>query len=104
MGSVTHFLVPLIAIIAIILYHVPPPSPLPSSSPICTPKTYPSKPILSSSDKKYDIVVMGATGVTGKQVTRYLDDRGVNFAIAGRNMEKLKKVKVRAKAGERSEP
>jgi len=47
---------------------------------------------------------MGATGVTGKQVTRYLDDRGVNFAIAGRNMEKLKKVKVRAKAGERSEP
>ena len=48
-------------------------------------------------DKKYDLVVWGATGFTGKLVVEYLKDsygigKGLRWAIAGRNMTKLKSI------------
>ncbi len=47
--------------------------------------------------KKYDIVVWGATGFTGKWVAKHLfdthQDSGLNWAIAGRNAEKLNEVR-----------
>lgn len=47
--------------------------------------------------REYDLVVWGATGFTGQLVCEYLNDRlkGTNFnwAIAGRNLSKLEKVK-----------
>ena len=47
--------------------------------------------------KKYDVVVWGATGFTGKLVAEYLKNtygkgKGLKWAIAGRNMTKLKSV------------
>ncbi len=45
-------------------------------------------------DRKYDIVLLGATGFTGNYVARYLAtyaiQENINWAIAGRNVEKLK--------------
>ena len=47
--------------------------------------------------KEYDFVVYGATGFTGKLVVEYLvekysNDSEVTWALAGRNLEKLKSV------------
>jgi short subunit dehydrogenase-like uncharacterized protein len=50
----------------------------------------------SSSNRDYDIVLFGATGFTGKLVAEYLAQhapKGVRWAIAGRNKEKLEAVK-----------
>ena len=47
-------------------------------------------------NKKYDIVVYGATGFTGKLVCEYLDSHdeisSIKWAIAGRNIDKLNRV------------
>jgi short subunit dehydrogenase-like uncharacterized protein len=45
--------------------------------------------------KDYDIVIYGATGFTGKLCAKYLSENtnGINWAIAGRNKEKLEDVK-----------
>ena len=44
-------------------------------------------------DKKYDIVVHGATGFTGKLICEYLslnnDKERIKWSISGRNEEKL---------------
>lgn len=50
-----------------------------------------------SQNKKYDIVILGATGFTGNLVveyfvTRHAETPGLRWAIAGRNSEKLKKL------------
>jgi short subunit dehydrogenase-like uncharacterized protein len=45
----------------------------------------------------YDVVVFGATGFTGRQAAEYLDDHaqaGLRWAIAGRNADKLAKVRA----------
>ena len=51
-----------------------------------------------NSTKKFDFVVYGATGFTGKLVVEYLvskygDDETVSWAMAGRSIEKLQSVK-----------
>ena len=45
--------------------------------------------------KDYDIVIYGATGFTGKLCAKYLSENAndINWAIAGRNKEKLEDVK-----------
>ena len=45
--------------------------------------------------KDYDIVIYGATGFTGKLCAKYLSENAndINWAIAGRNKEKLEEVK-----------
>ena len=45
--------------------------------------------------KNYDIVIYGATGFTGKLCAKYLSENAndINWAIAGRNKEKLEEVK-----------
>jgi len=45
--------------------------------------------------KDYDIVIYGATGFTGKLCAKYLSENtnDINWAIAGRNKEKLEEVK-----------
>ncbi len=46
--------------------------------------------------KKYDIIVYGATGFTGKRAAAYMQKNAgidIKWAIAGRNQEKLQKVK-----------
>ena len=50
------------------------------------------------SERKFDVIVFGATGYTGKLVAEYMkdeygDDESIKWAIAGRNMEKLMQVK-----------
>ena len=50
-----------------------------------------------SETKKYDFIVFGATGFTGKLVVEYLVERylgnpEIKWALAGRNLEKLKTV------------
>jgi len=50
------------------------------------------------SEQKFDVIVFGATGYTGKLVAEYMkdeygDDESIKWAIAGRNMEKLMLVK-----------
>ncbi len=48
--------------------------------------------------KTYDLVVYGATGFTGRLVAQYLDAHGpqdLRFALAGRNLEKLEKIKAK---------
>ena len=47
---------------------------------------------------KYDFVIYGATGFTGKLVVEYAMNKyntneDISWAIAGRNKEKLKEVK-----------
>ncbi len=51
-----------------------------------------------SSSRKFDIVVYGATGFTGQLVaeyfaTHYRDDKQLKWAMAGRNLDKLAKVR-----------
>jgi short subunit dehydrogenase-like uncharacterized protein len=51
-----------------------------------------------NSAKKFDFVVYGATGFTGKLVVEYLvskygDDQNISWAMAGRSIEKLQSVK-----------
>lgn len=49
-------------------------------------------------DKKFDIVLFGATGFTGQLVAEYLAehaDTAVSWAIAGRNQQKLENVRAR---------
>ena len=47
-------------------------------------------------DKKYDMVIFGATGFTGKLICNYIskhkDAKNLNWAIAGRNKEKLEEI------------
>ena len=50
------------------------------------------------SEKEFDVVIFGASGYTGKLVAEYMhdqygDDQSINYAIAGRNTEKLLEVK-----------
>jgi len=50
------------------------------------------------SERKFDVIVFGATGYTGKLVAEYMkdeygDDESIKWAIAGRNMDKLMLVK-----------
>lgn len=50
------------------------------------------------SEQKFDVIVFGATGYTGKLVAEYMkneygDDENIKWAIAGRNMDKLMQVK-----------
>ena len=50
------------------------------------------------SERKFDVIVFGATGYTGKLVAEYMkdeygDDESIKWAIAGRNMDKLIMVK-----------
>ena len=59
-----------------------------------------SDDIIPLEDRKYDLVVMGATGFTGSLCVRYLAKTyGINketkWAIAGRSQSKLDKVKQR---------
>ena len=48
------------------------------------------------SEKEYDVVVFGATGFTGQYVAdelaRVAEEEHVKWAVAGRNVDKLKKV------------
>ena len=49
---------------------------------------------------QYDFVIYGSTGFTGKLVVEYAisqygNDKDISWAIAGRNEEKLKKIKDR---------
>ena len=51
-----------------------------------------------NSTKKFDFVVYGATGFTGRLVVEYLvskygDDQNISWAMAGRSIEKLQSVK-----------
>ena len=47
-------------------------------------------------NRKYDIIVFGASGFTGKLVSEYLfkskDSKNISWAIAGRDEDKLKKI------------
>ena len=48
--------------------------------------------------KKFDFVVYGASGFTGKLVVEYIvsqygSDENISWALAGRNIEKLQSVK-----------
>lgn len=54
--------------------------------------------MLNTNDKKYDVVIFGATGFTGKLVveyflSQYADNDQISWAMAGRNMEKLAQVR-----------
>ena len=48
------------------------------------------------SNKKYDLVIYGATGFTGRLICEYLsthkDTAGLNWAIAGRDTAKLESI------------
>ena len=51
-----------------------------------------------STDKKFDFVVYGASGFTGRLVVEYLNskysgDTNISWAMAGRSIDKLNKVK-----------
>jgi hypothetical protein len=67
-------------------------------TPIDSGITVVSKDVIDRKDRKYDVVVMGATGFTGKLCVRHLAKTyGVNdkvkWAIAGRSQSKLDQVK-----------
>lgn len=54
--------------------------------------------MLNKANKKYDVVIFGATGFTGKLVveyflSQYATDSNVSWAMAGRNLEKLAEVR-----------
>ena len=54
--------------------------------------------MLNTNDKKYDVVIFGATGFTGKLVveyflSQYAENVQISWAMAGRNMEKLAQVR-----------
>lgn len=48
-------------------------------------------------ERKYDVIILGATGFTGQITSRYLashvETEGIRWAIAGRNKEKLENVR-----------
>ena len=46
-------------------------------------------------DRKYEIIVYGATGFTGQICCKYLRDnyKDLTWAISGRNLEKLEQIK-----------
>jgi short subunit dehydrogenase-like uncharacterized protein len=46
---------------------------------------------MSLSEREFDVVVFGATGVTGRQVARYLTEVGASWAAAGRDPAKLER-------------
>jgi short subunit dehydrogenase-like uncharacterized protein len=46
---------------------------------------------MSASAPQFDVVVFGATGVTGREVARYLHSNGANWAAAGRDAAKLER-------------
>ena len=48
-------------------------------------------------NKKYQIVIFGATGFTGELCVKYMSEKypDVSIAIAGRNKEKLEMVRTR---------
>jgi short subunit dehydrogenase-like uncharacterized protein len=54
--------------------------------------------MLNSANKKYDVVIFGATGFTGKLVveyflSQYAGNKQISWAMAGRNLEKLAQVR-----------
>eukprot|EP00526_Cylindrotheca_closterium_P011807 CAMPEP_0113630298 /NCGR_PEP_ID=MMETSP0017_2-20120614/15740_1 /TAXON_ID=2856 /ORGANISM="Cylindrotheca closterium" /LENGTH=485 /DNA_ID=CAMNT_0000540753 /DNA_START=318 /DNA_END=1775 /DNA_ORIENTATION=+ /assembly_acc=CAM_ASM_000147 len=58
-----------------------------------------AKDIIPQKDRKYDVVMLGATGFTGQLAVRHLaktygcsGENGVNWAVAGRSKDKLNKV------------
>lgn len=57
---------------------------------------------MSDSDRQYDIVVWGATGVAGRLVTEHLTERyspeTISLAIGGRNEERLRDVETQLTA------
>ncbi|MBX3199330.1 MAG: saccharopine dehydrogenase NADP-binding domain-containing protein [Labilithrix sp.] len=67
--------------------------------------TRPTPPPVPLEDRRFDVVLFGATGFTGKLVAEYLaahaDANGVRWAIAGRNKGKLEA--VRTELGARDE-
>jgi len=44
-------------------------------------------------NRPYDVALYGATGFTGSLTARWLQDRGANFCLAGRNRDKLERVR-----------
>tara|TARA_B100000579_G_scaffold422706_1_gene425007 strand:- start:1099 stop:2292 length:1194 start_codon:yes stop_codon:yes gene_type:complete len=50
-------------------------------------------------NKEFDLIIFGATGFTGKIAVKYLDDNypSLNWAISGRNLDKLKKISSNTK-------
>ena len=50
-------------------------------------------------NKKYDIVIHGASGFTGKLICNYLfhhiDSKSIKWAISGRNKSKLKEISLK---------
>lgn len=50
---------------------------------------------MKSSDREFDIILLGATGFTGRRAAKYLKNHSspaLNWAIAGRNIDKLKEL------------
>ena len=47
-------------------------------------------------DKKFDIIIYGATGFTGQLCVKYLSKNAndINWAIAGRNIDKLNAIRA----------
>ena len=43
--------------------------------------------------RDFDLVLLGATGFTGKLVAQYLDKHAMRWALAGRNPDKLEEVR-----------
>jgi short subunit dehydrogenase-like uncharacterized protein len=52
---------------------------------------------MTTPSRQYDLVLFGATGITGRGIAEYIVDRlesvKVNWAIAGRSEDRLRKVK-----------
>jgi short subunit dehydrogenase-like uncharacterized protein len=44
---------------------------------------------LAASERQFDVVVFGATGITGRQVAKYLAGTGASWAAAGRDAAKV---------------
>jgi short subunit dehydrogenase-like uncharacterized protein len=50
---------------------------------------------MSSTGRQYDLVVLGATGYTGKYIAEYVQEHGatdLRWAIAGRSAKKLEEL------------
>ena len=45
-------------------------------------------------DKEFDLIIFGGSGFTGKLVLEYMSEKysHLNWAVAGRNLEKLTKI------------
>jgi short subunit dehydrogenase-like uncharacterized protein len=64
---------------------------------------------MSSTGRQYDLVVLGATGFTGKYIAEYVHEHAatdLRWAIAGRSAKKLEELakELKALVPERSEP